>query len=79
MSEDTLIRRTGLLLLEHRYRYYVLDAPTISDRQYDLLERDYERLCREAGVPPVHCDMVGYDYSKPDAQAVADKLNRPKT
>ena len=26
-------------LNEHGYRYYVLDAPVISDREYDLLNR----------------------------------------
>jgi len=25
--------------LVHRYRYYVLNAPTLSDYEYDLLER----------------------------------------
>lgn len=31
-------------LNEHGYRYYVLDAPTISDREYDLLNRRLEEL-----------------------------------
>ncbi len=28
------------LIDEHRYRYYVLDAPVLSDGEYDLLERE---------------------------------------
>ncbi len=31
-------------LNEHGYRYYVLDAPTLSDREYDLLNRRLEEL-----------------------------------
>jgi DNA ligase (NAD+) len=31
-------------LREHDYRYYVLDAPTISDREYDHLLRELEEL-----------------------------------
>ncbi len=31
-------------LNEHGYRYYVLDAPVISDREYDLLNRRLEEL-----------------------------------
>ncbi|MCA1824340.1 MAG: NAD-dependent DNA ligase LigA [Mycobacteriales bacterium] len=29
---------------EHRYRYYVLDAPTVSDAEFDQLLRELERL-----------------------------------
>ena len=31
-------------LTEHGYRYYVLDDPTISDREYDLMNRRLEEL-----------------------------------
>nr|MBF0685537.1 NAD-dependent DNA ligase LigA [Pseudomonas sp.] len=31
-------------LLEHNYRYYVLDAPTVSDAQYDELFRELQAL-----------------------------------
>ena len=37
------------LLNENGYRYYVLDAPTMSDREYDLLNRELEEL--EAAHP----------------------------
>ena len=30
-------------LNEHNYRYYVLDAPVISDAQYDKLLREFEK------------------------------------
>lgn len=32
------------MLNEHGYRYYVLDAPTISDHEYDMLNRRLEEL-----------------------------------
>jgi len=38
-------------LREHNYRYYILDAPLISDAQYDLLLRDLGRLESELGEP----------------------------
>lgn len=31
-------------LLEHNYRYYVLDAPTVSDAEYDNLFRELQQL-----------------------------------
>jgi len=34
-------------LREHSYRYYVLDDPTISDRDYDMMLRELEDLERE--------------------------------
>ncbi len=37
------------LINEHDYRYYVLDAPTISDIEYDVLMRELQRL--EAAHP----------------------------
>ena len=38
------IRQLRETLNEHGYRYYVLDAPIISDREYDLLNRRLEEL-----------------------------------
>ena len=38
------IQRLREALNEHGYHYYVLDAPTISDREYDLLNRRLEEL-----------------------------------
>jgi len=36
---------------EHNYRYYVLDMPSISDAEYDLLLRRLEQLEAELGEP----------------------------
>ena len=51
---------------QHRYRYYVLDQPTLSDAEYDALERELKTLeeahpeladpnspTRRVGAPPV--------------------------
>ncbi len=38
------IRQLRDTLNEHGYKYYVLDAPTISDHEYDLLNRRLEEL-----------------------------------
>lgn len=48
---DPLARMKELaaLVLEHRRRYYVLDAPTVSDAEYDALERELREL--EAAYP----------------------------
>lgn len=41
-----------LEVLEHRYRYYVLNEPSITDYEYDLLER---KALKEAGPDsPLH-------------------------
>lgn len=37
------------ILREHNYRYYVLDDPIVSDRQYDMWMRELEEL--EARYP----------------------------
>ena len=38
------IKELREILNENGYRYYVLDAPTMSDREYDLLNRELEEL-----------------------------------
>ena len=38
---------------EHNYRYYVLDAPVISDAEYDRLFRQLQKLEEEYGYIPV--------------------------
>ena len=46
---DSFIERVAWLrgeLAEHNYRYYVLDAPSVSDAEYDRLFRELEALER---------------------------------
>jgi len=49
---ESIVRRVGKLREEierHNYRYYVLDAPTISDAEFDALFRELQEL--EAQYP----------------------------
>jgi DNA ligase (NAD+) len=51
---------------DHRYRYFVLDAPTISDAEYDRLYRELERLeaeYPELRTPDSPTQRVGGAYS----------------
>ncbi len=60
-------------VLEHRYRYYVLDAPVLLDFEYDFLERTYIAECYKAGQSPVtDTDGIGWSDIQPDY--VAAKL-----
>lgn len=50
LEEREAMQRADALrreIREHQYRYFVLDDPTISDRDYDRLFRDLEELERE--------------------------------
>jgi hypothetical protein len=40
-------------MLEHRYRYYMLADPVLTDWEYDVLERRYEAECTKAGVESI--------------------------
>src|SRR5262249_1022019 len=56
----------SLQIEENRYRYFVLDAPTLSDGQYDALMRELNRL--EADYPALRTpdsptQSVGGTYS----------------
>lgn len=63
-------------LLEARYRYYILDQPTLSDFEYDYLERYYEDLCSEEGVSSIlKLNGVGFDTSNKAYQAAMDRVN----
>ena len=45
-NKDIAVRAKALRaeLHEHNYRYHVLDAPTISDAEYDRLFRELQSL-----------------------------------
>ncbi len=66
MNLQSRMRELVAAVLEHRRRYYVMDAPTISDVEYDLLERELRDLeashpeladpnspTRRVGAPPI--------------------------
>ncbi len=60
------------LCLAHRYLYYVLSSPVISDYEYDMLERNLTTGEREAlGVG----SELAADYS-PEVIGMAEKLRK---
>lgn len=44
MDPAVRMKELASQVLEHRRRYYVLDAPIVSDAEYDALERELRRL-----------------------------------
>lgn len=36
-------------LLQHKYNYYILDSPTISDYDYDMLELESFKMAKSLG------------------------------
>lgn len=49
MTDEEKYKEMAITLLAHKYRYYVLNQPTISDWDYDLMERDFFRLSFKLG------------------------------
>ena len=58
-------------ILKYKYHYYVNSAPIISDYEYDMIEKEYEALCKEFNVPPTATDMVDFNWNRPCCQIVA--------
>lgn len=59
------------LVMAHRYLYYVLMSPVISDREYDLLELDaYEKAPSDS---PVH--ELGSSLPENYSQEIIDLAN----
>lgn len=56
-------------LLAHKYRYYVRDAPTVSDAEYDAMEREWEAYGRGMGLDMHrYANWVGFDRRHPLAE-----------
>lgn len=64
----------GWKILESKYRYYIQDSPTISDEQYDAMEREYDKLAIKLNLVPSATDMVGFDVKRPSCIEVARKV-----
>ena len=68
MSQDPRQRHAELAaeLLEHQYRYYVLDSPLVSDFEYDTMMRELERIedqIPELRTPDSPSQRVGGSFS----------------
>lgn len=61
-------------LLEHKCRYYILNKPLIQDYEYDMLEKEYDLLADELGLPKSASDMVGFDEKRPSCKEVIRKI-----
>lgn len=67
----------GWQILEHKCRYYVFHSPIITDYEYDMLEREYDGLAAELGLPASASDMVDFDVKRPACHRVLEKLGAP--
>ena len=68
MSQDPRQRHAELAaeLLEHQYRYYVLDSPLVSDIEYDTMMRELESIedqIPELRTPDSPSQRVGGSFS----------------
>lgn len=60
------LERVYQRLLEHRYRYYVLNEAAISDFEHDWIEKYYNEQATVAGLRQM--EMVDFDFK--DIEAV---------
>lgn len=67
--------KLGERLLEHKYRYYVLNSSIISDFEYDYVERVYDDLAKELGLEPVCANMVGFNLQAEPARLAASRVD----
>lgn len=63
-------------LLKHRYLYYHLDNPSISDYDYDMMERKWHTLGDDLGVDwATYPNWVGWDDKHPLASKALDEMS----
>lgn len=79
MDKQRKFAELSWTLLEHKCRYYVFDSPTLGDYEYDVLEKEYEALAKELGVPPSVADMVGFDETRESCKQVLSKLRAQRS
>lgn len=66
----------GWKILEAKYRYYVLDKPRLQDFEYDMMEKEYDKLADELGLPKSASDMIGFDETRPSCIEVIAKIKK---
>lgn len=72
--EEKRFIKLGWLILEAKFRYYVLDDPILSDGEYDRLEREYSELGKRLGYDMDALYMVDFDRTRPACILTADKV-----
>lgn len=65
-------------ILEHKYRYYILNSPVIQDFEYDMIEKEYEALAMKLKLEPSASNMVDFDTKRPSCMQVMRKLGYSK-
>lgn len=60
-------------LLAHKFRYYILDNPTISDTEYDIKEKEWLTLGAKVGRTRTPPFWVGFDCNHPFVHQARDK------
>jgi NAD-dependent DNA ligase len=64
-----------LELLTHKYHYYILNSPIITDYEYDLKERRFFEIGAELGIDmDTYPHWVDFDYNHPKAPKVISKI-----
>lgn len=63
-------------LLVHKYRYHILNAPVISDQEYDMLQRKWVTLRSRAGCQGGPAHWVGFDRYHPLAGKAVERIAR---
>lgn len=67
--------KLGWSLLEHKYRYYILNNPQISDHEFDQLESEYRNLAEQLELIPSASDMVDFNMTRPACIHAAIKVH----
>lgn len=49
----------------HKYRYYILNNPIITDQEYDLMEFRYVKMAKNMGIEPEIANMIGFNRNHP--------------
>lgn len=79
MSAESEIQRLRTLLEQYEYEYYVLNQPTISDQEFDLLMKKLEQLEEENPnliTPNSPTQRVGSELLRRDIEKVETRPHR---
>lgn len=75
MSDRQRFIELGWKILECKYAYYILSRPLMEDRDYDIMEKEYEELGKKLGEEPTASDMVDFKIDRPCARIVMAKVD----
>lgn len=68
-------QRRTIELLAHKYRYYILISETVTDYEYDMLEREWKNLGIRLGYDmDAHPHWIGFDERHPLATLARESV-----